>query len=83
MRLFNKNDLDGEVPTYEPLSSWDKVNRELWTKETIDRTVYLGTPLCIQVVVPKLQEKRLYDAMEVIDQVLGAAREGKQSATKL
>lgn len=81
--MFNKNDLGGEVPTYQPLSSWDKVNRELWRKDTIDRTVYLGTPLCIQVVAPKLQEKRLYDAMQVIDHALRESREGKESAAKL
>ncbi|OCK76456.1 amidase [Lepidopterella palustris CBS 459.81] len=70
VRTFNANDMQGEVPDSPPLGSWDKVNRELWT--TVDRSVYLGTPLCIQVVAPKLQERRLYDAMKAIDDALKA-----------
>jgi amidase len=36
-------------------------------RSAIDRNVYLGSPLSIQVVAPRLQERRLYDAMQVID----------------
>ena len=38
--------------------------------KTIDRKVYLDTKLSIQVVAPKLQERRLYQAMALIDNVL-------------
>jgi Asp-tRNA(Asn)/Glu-tRNA(Gln) amidotransferase A subunit family amidase len=37
---------------------------------SFDRSVYLGTPLCVQVVAPKLQEERLVKAMTVIDDAL-------------
>ncbi|KAF2816531.1 amidase [Mytilinidion resinicola] len=70
-RAFEKRDMEGEMPDTKPLGSWDKVNRELWTK--VDRSVYLNTALCIQVVAPKLQERRLYQAMSVIDAALRAA----------
>lgn len=37
-----------------------------------DRTVYIGSPLCIQVVAPKLQEETLVQAMSAIDAALKA-----------
>lgn len=58
-------DLYGDVSTSEPLSSWDKANRALWAD--VNRNVYIGTCLSIQVVAPKLQERRLIQAMRVID----------------
>jgi len=67
-RDMTKMDLSDEIGSTEPISSWDKANRALWEK--IDRNVYLGTPLCVQVVAPRLQEKRLYRAMEAIDRVM-------------
>jgi amidase len=36
----------------------------------MDRNVYLNTKLSVQVVAPKLQERRLYQAMALIDGVL-------------
>ncbi|OCL14642.1 amidase [Glonium stellatum] len=68
VRKFSAKDMQGEVVPTTPLSSWDKINRELWT--TVDRSTYLNTPLSIQVVVPKLQERRLCQAMEIIDAAL-------------
>lgn len=42
-----------------------------------DRSIYLGTPLCIQVVAPKLEEEKLVQAMSAIDEALkGSARVG-------
>jgi amidase len=38
----------------------------------VDRSVYIGTPLCVQVVAPKLEERRLCDAMVAIDNALKA-----------
>jgi amidase len=52
------------------LGPWDKSNRELWNN--VDKDVYLGTPLCVQVVAPRLQEKRLVEAMKVIDEAVKA-----------
>ncbi|KAJ5124456.1 Amidase [Penicillium bovifimosum] len=40
---------------------------------TNDRSVYLNTKLSVQVVAPRLQERRLYQAMALIDEVLHGA----------
>ncbi|TID18002.1 hypothetical protein E6O75_ATG10647 [Venturia nashicola] len=70
IRPLNTSDLTGSVPSTPPLSPWDKANRELWT--SVDKNVYLGTPLCVQVVAPRLQEKRLVEAMKVVDEAIKA-----------
>ncbi|WEW54740.1 hypothetical protein PRK78_000165 [Emydomyces testavorans] len=59
------------------LSSWDKRNRELWNSNTVDRRVYLNSPLSIQVLTPKLHDYDLYHAMDLIDRVL----HGSQTAS--
>ncbi|KAJ5678743.1 Amidase [Penicillium macrosclerotiorum] len=38
-----------------------------------DRNVYLNTKLSVQVVAPRLQERRLYQAMALIDEILHGA----------
>lgn len=68
IRPLNSSDLVGSIPTTPPLGPWDKANRELWTN--VDKNVYLGTPLCVQVVAPRMQEKRLVEAMTVIDEAV-------------
>ncbi|KAE9370266.1 general amidase-like protein [Stipitochalara longipes BDJ] len=70
VRDFTEQDLKGELSDDKPLGSWDKVNRELWNETTIDRKLYLNTKLSVQVVAPKLQERRLYQAMSVVDNIL-------------
>ncbi|KAF4624347.1 hypothetical protein G7Y89_g13825 [Cudoniella acicularis] len=52
VRDFKEADLQGELADSEPLGSWDKVNRQLWDKKTIDRKVYLNTKLSVQVLHP-------------------------------
>ncbi|KAK1476662.1 amidase [Colletotrichum tamarilloi] len=49
------------------LSSWDERNRELWDEKKIDRKIYLGTPLSVQVVVPRLRDDRLVQVMASVD----------------
>ncbi len=49
------------------LGSWDERNRELWDEKKIDRRVYLGTPLSVQVVVPRLQDEKLVQVMGWVD----------------
>jgi hypothetical protein len=49
------------------IGSWDEKNRELWDEQTVDRRVYLGTPLSVQVITPRLQDQRLSIAMRIID----------------
>ncbi|RAR07756.1 general amidase protein [Stemphylium lycopersici] len=86
VRAFGKADMDGEMESSEPLGSWDKANRALCFRSRVDsysgtnfdRSVYLGTPLCVQVVAPKLQEERLVRAMTAIDEALKA--ESRMSA---
>lgn len=53
------------------------------TKDTIDRRVYLNTTLSVQVVAPKLQERRLYQAMEIVDSALKAHAHGQTESAKL
>ncbi|PGH15936.1 hypothetical protein AJ79_02103 [Helicocarpus griseus UAMH5409] len=53
------------------LSNWDKRNRELWNSQTVDRRVYLDSPLSIQVITPRLHDHDLFRAMSIID---GAVR---------
>lgn len=69
VRNFTKADKKGEMKG-KVLGSWDKVNRALWSD--VDREVYVGSPLCVQVVAPKLQEERLVQAMSAIDAALKA-----------
>ena len=47
-----------------------RANDDPGDEKTIDRKVYLNTTLSVQVVAPKLQERRLYQAMAFIDNVL-------------
>ncbi|EMD94628.1 hypothetical protein COCC4DRAFT_147870 [Bipolaris maydis ATCC 48331] len=69
VRRFGKGDMRGEMEGKE-LGSWDKANRALWTN--FDRSIYLGTPLCVQVVAPRLQDERLLHAMAAIDEAIKA-----------
>ncbi|TLD27684.1 hypothetical protein E2P81_ATG10972 [Venturia nashicola] len=81
IRPLNTSDLTGSVPSTPPLGPWDKANRELWT--SVDKNVYLGTPLCVQVVAPRLQEKRLVEAMKVIDEAIKAELASSASKARL
>jgi amidase len=69
---MKSGDLKGDVPSTPPLGPWDKANRELWTK--VDKSVYLNTPLCLQVVAPRLQERSLVNAMKIVDEALSNAK---------
>ncbi|KAF9695529.1 hypothetical protein EKO04_006663 [Ascochyta lentis] len=69
VRNFTEADMKGEMKS-KPLGSWDKVNRDLWSG--FDRTAYIGSPLCVQVVAPRLQEEKLVQAMSAIDAALKA-----------
>jgi hypothetical protein len=52
------------------LGSWDEKTRELWDESKLDRRVYLGTPLSVQVVVPRLQDEKLIEVMGSIDSLV-------------
>ena len=74
VRRFMERDMHGEVEATPPLNGWDKINREMWTG--FDRKVYLGSMLTIQIVTPRLEERKLVEGMAVIDEVLRGLREG-------
>ncbi|KAF2740838.1 amidase [Polyplosphaeria fusca] len=65
VRMFDKADMQGDMSLTKAVGSWDKANRKLW--KDVDREVYVGTPLCVQVVAPKLAERALVEAMGVVD----------------
>lgn len=68
IRPFNEGDLElGKAMPGKATSSWDEKSRELWDEKTVNRKVYLGTTLSIQVVTPKLEDLRLVEAMTIID----------------
>jgi Asp-tRNA(Asn)/Glu-tRNA(Gln) amidotransferase A subunit family amidase len=73
VRKFNEGDLElGKQMADSALGSWDRRNRELWDEKVTDRKLYLGTPLSIQIVTPKLHDFELCRMMELIDRALTA-----------
>ncbi|EEH34306.2 acetamidase [Paracoccidioides lutzii Pb01] len=85
VRKFTEADLElGREMEGKILSSWDKRNRELWNSSTVDRRVYLDSPLSIQVITPKLHENDLFKAMSIIDSaVRGQSTRGSGKGSKL
>jgi amidase len=79
VRSVSTEDLACELQAGEPLNGWDKINHELWGAE--ERELYAGSVLSVQVVAPKLQERRLVEAMAVVDEALkrGKRQGGKKS----
>jgi len=67
VRKMTNADLEGEIADTKSLSSWDEANRKLWTD--VDRKVYLDTPLTLQVVTKKLEDRKLFEVMTVLDKV--------------
>ena len=39
-------------------------------EKTVDRRVYLGSPLSVQVVTPKQHDYQLFQAMELVDRAV-------------
>ncbi|KPI43877.1 putative amidase [Cyphellophora attinorum] len=74
--------LGKEVPG-KAVSSWDERSRELWDEGKLDRRVYLGTKLSVQVVTPRLEDERLCRVMGVLEGILQSTPEGQGRASKL
>ncbi|KAJ5883247.1 uncharacterized protein N7473_010133 [Penicillium subrubescens] len=71
VRPFVESDLElGRAMSDPVLGSWDKANRLLWDEKTVDRRVYLDSPLSVQVVTPKQHDYELFQAMEIIDRAV-------------
>jgi Asp-tRNA(Asn)/Glu-tRNA(Gln) amidotransferase A subunit family amidase len=79
VRTFDQGDLElGKEMGGRVIGSWDERNRRLWDESVTDRKVYLGTPLSIQVVTPKLHDLELCRIMDVIDRALSTAQRGSK-----
>ncbi|KAF7590431.1 hypothetical protein BBP40_002887 [Aspergillus hancockii] len=84
VRQFKESDLESGREMDAPvLGSWDKANRLLWNEKTVDRRVYLGSPLSIQVITPKQRDYELFRAMEIIDQAVRVSESEKTATAKL
>ena len=80
VRDFTEADLElGKAMAGKAISSWDEKSRELWDEKTVDRRVYLGTKLSVQVVVPRLEDDRLAKVMTLIDAVVRGEGAGPKS----
>jgi len=77
VRSVSKADLACELEASEPLNGWDKTNRALWGEK--ERALYEGSVLSVQVVAPKLMERRLAEAMALIDEALKRGKRRRSS----
>ncbi|WPH03508.1 Hypothetical protein R9X50_00638800 [Acrodontium crateriforme] len=81
VRPVNEKDLQGELPQSAPLNGWDKTNRELWSN--VDRrTIYLDTMMCVQVLAPKLEDRKLVEGMAILEKALSSLNSGLDSPKK-
>ncbi|CAG8425969.1 unnamed protein product [Penicillium salamii] len=81
VRPIVESDLEIGRAMQDPvLGSWDKANRKLWDEKTVNRRVYLGSPLSVQVVTPKQHDYQLFQAMELLDR---AVQGGTSPSAKL
>lgn len=81
IRKMTSADLKAEMDGGQALNGWDKVNRELWEQK--ERKLYDGTMLSVQIVAPRLEEKRLVESMTIIDEVLRTRGGGGKQQSKL
>jgi len=64
-------DLKGEINhEQQPIGGWDAANRKLW--DEVDREVYLGTQLSVQLVGQKLYERKFLAVMTILDNIIKA-----------
>jgi hypothetical protein len=80
IRKVNETDLQGEVQE-KSLGTLDGRTRKLWDRKSVNRRVYLDSALSVQVVAPRLQERRLWQSMDIIDRVV-KKKASKQEAPK-
>ncbi|KAK3648725.1 hypothetical protein LTR56_000998 [Elasticomyces elasticus] len=80
VRKFRAADAQGELPDGPPLNGWDKINRGIWTD---DRDVFIGSMMSVQVVAPKLMDRKLVESMAVLEKALAPLKDGPGKASKL
>ncbi|EPE29787.1 Amidase signature (AS) enzyme [Glarea lozoyensis ATCC 20868] len=85
VRDFSHSDPSLEFKESETVlgNSWDEVNRGMWNGGKVDRQMYLDTTLCVQVVAPRLQEKRLVEGMKLVEDAVARGKEGGKREMKL
>ncbi|KAL9006319.1 MAG: hypothetical protein Q9188_000918 [Gyalolechia gomerana] len=71
-----KEEVKGDVR-----GEWDRVNRGLWDEEV--RRGYAGSPLAVQVVGPKGRERRCWEGMRVVEEVVRAEGGGRGNWARL
>ena len=79
VRACTEEDLQGSVFNIKAANGWDQINQEHWSK--VDLKTYVGSPLSVQVITPRLTERRLADIMNVVDVTLRT--KDKSASSKL
>ncbi|KAK3627008.1 hypothetical protein LTR56_019439 [Elasticomyces elasticus] len=80
VRKFHEADAQGELPDGPPLNGWDKINRGIWSD---DRDVFIGSMMSVQVVAPKLMDRKLVESMAVLEKAFAPLKDGPGKASKL
>lgn len=80
LRTFSETDTQGEIEADKPLNGWDKINQEMWDG---DRKVFIGGPMSVQVLAPRLVERKLIDSMAVLEGALTPLRMSGKVRSKL
>ncbi|PWY88645.1 amidase [Aspergillus sclerotioniger CBS 115572] len=84
VRTVREDDLElGREMTIPVKGRWDEANRRLWTETTVDRRVYLDSPLSVQVITPKQHDYDLYRAMQIIDKAIRSESTKQTETAKL
>ncbi|KAL8942631.1 MAG: hypothetical protein Q9216_001544 [Gyalolechia sp. 2 TL-2023] len=73
-------DLKGEIEG-DVRGEWDRVNRGLWDEEV--RGGYAGSPLAVQVVGPKGRERRCWEGMRIVEEVVRGEGGGRGKGARL
>lgn len=71
-----KSELEGDVK-----GEWDRINRGLWHEQV--REGYLGSPLAVQVVAPKGRERRCWEGMRAMEEIVKGVEKKTGKGPKL
>lgn len=82
VREITEGDLEVGVDSLgdvKVLGSWDERCRELWDEKRMDRRVYLGGMLSVQVITGRLEDERLMGVIELVERAIREAQQGGRS----